>query len=266
MPIAYFRVVDAVAVFDLDNTLVRGSSLFHFGKALVREGLLSARHLVPFVLAEGRYARGSGEKAGMPDRVAACVLGLVRGREASQLRQLADRWTPGFLASHGIASSLTAMADLQAHGYTVVIATASPQELADAFAAVLGAHGAIGTQGETRDGRYTGLLAAPVAHGLVKRDCVLSWLGERGLDPARCWAFSDSANDLPMLNAVGHPVVVNADGRLLDIAVERGWQVLGAKSQWPGLCFSAPAGSPAACPRCVAPARAGLADATSIAR
>lgn len=114
----------------------------------------------------------------------------------------------------------------------MVIATASPQELADAFAHVLGADAALGTQAEIRNGKFTGLLKEPVAHGPVKAHRVLTWLIQHGIDPGTTWGFSDSINDTPLLNAVGLRVVVNADAKLRELARKRGWVELNEGDDW----------------------------------
>lgn len=222
----YLQRMAGAAVFDLDNTLVRGSFLFHFGAGLVRRGVLHPRHLLPFALAECRYARGRQEQAGMPERIARCTLGLARGWEQAHLADLAMAFTQRSLDRFVI----TGVADLAQRicqaGIPVFIATASPQELAQAVAARLHLTGAIGTQGEVVDGRYTGRLDSPIAHGAMKAHRVASMLESHDLDPRDSWAFTDSVNDLPLLTLVGHPVAVKPDPHLRRIAGQNGWGVL----------------------------------------
>ena len=108
-------------------------------------------------------------------------------------------------------------------GDPVWLATAAPVELARIVAARLGYSGALGTVAEVRDGRWTGRLAGEVLHGQAKADAVGTLADERGLCLARCAAYSDSINDLPLLEIVGHPHAVNPDRALARIARERGW-------------------------------------------
>ena len=229
------RYVGACAVFGLDNTLVRGSSLYYFGRALAAHGLLDPRRLLPHVLAEACFRCGRGERLGRPDRVAASIKGLVGGCEVSTLSEFADAWAPEFLQSHGIRCMVDAVQEFREHGFGVVIATASLQELAESFATCLQADAGIGTVAEVRSGRFWDVLASRVAQGPVKAHEVSSWLQERCLDAAGSWAFSGSVNDTPLLNLVGLPVVVNADARLRGVAKERGWRSLRGSDPWPGL-------------------------------
>jgi len=230
------------AVFDLDNTLVRGSFLFHFGAGLMRAGVLHPRHLLPFALAEGRYARRRQEESGLPERIARCTLELARGRQQHQLAQLAHAFTQRSFDRFVMASVAEVAQRFGRAGVPVFIATASPQELAQAVSVRLGLTGAIGTVGEVVDGSYTGRLASPIAHGAMKAHRVAAVLGEQGIDPSQTWAFTDSVNDLPLLSMVGHPVAVRPDPHLRRIAVQNGWGILmdDASDVAALQCFTAP--------------------------
>ncbi|MBK9739431.1 MAG: HAD-IB family hydrolase [Actinobacteria bacterium] len=212
-----------VAIVDLDSTLVRGSYLFHFGLSLVRRRILNPRHLLTFVVAEARYVAHGTEPPGIPRRIAECVLDLVRGQDQSVLADLCWRFVGDSLDRFIVPEVLVAIRDLQDLGIPVYIATASPQELADAVADHLRLSGAIGTVAEVRDGRYTGRLASPIAHGVDKLNRVRELFVELNADASRSWAFTDSINDLPLLSAVGWPVVVNGDERLRAVAKSKKW-------------------------------------------
>ena len=103
--------------------------------------------------------------------------------------------------------------------------TATPVELARVVAARLGLTGALGTRAEIRDGAYTGRLVDDILHGQAKADAVRALAEHEGLDLARCSAYSDSVNDLPLFELVGRPVAVNPDARLSAEADRRGWEV-----------------------------------------
>lgn len=230
--------VRAVAIVDLDNTLIRGSYLFHFGVTLVRRRMLSPRPLLPFLFDELRYVHQRDERAGMPQRISECVLGLVRGQDQADLMTMCRRFVAASLDRVVVREVLDAIVDLQDLGIPVYIATASPQELADAVADQLGLAGAIGTVSEVNGGRYTGHLASPIAHGAEKLRRVTDLFHSIGADPTLSWAFSDSVNDLALLESVGWPVAVNADSRLREIAAANSWLVIDSAS--PGR----PPGSP----------------------
>src|SRR5207245_8363111 len=103
--------------------------------------------------------------------------------------------------------------------------TAAPAELASLIARRLGLTGALGTVAENRDGVYTGRLVGEPLHGPAKAEAIRALADREGLDLSRCAAYSDSANDVPMLSLVGHPVAVNPDPQLRRIARENGWEI-----------------------------------------
>ena len=112
-------------------------------------------------------------------------------------------------------------------GRTTFIVSAAGDGIVRLLAAVLGMDGGIGTRYQVgEDGSYTGRLDGPFMYGEGKEQAIERFAERRGLDLSLCWAYSDSASDLPMLEAVGHPVAVNPDEELADIAAQRGWQVM----------------------------------------
>ena len=110
-------------------------------------------------------------------------------------------------------------------GQRVWLVTAAPVELGAVIAQRLGLTGAIGTVAEIRDGVYTGRLVGDMMHGPAKAAAITDLAAKEGLDLARCAAYSDSINDLPMLAAVGRAVAVNPDSALRRAARERGWEI-----------------------------------------
>ena len=129
---------------------------------------------------------------------------------------MADRIWPGTRA-------LAAM-HLDA-GQRVWLVTATPVELALIIARRLGLTGALGTVAESTDGIYTGRLVGEVLHGPAKAHAVRALAAREGLTLRRCTAYSDSANDIPMLSVVGTAVAVNPDSDLRDIARRRQWEI-----------------------------------------
>jgi HAD superfamily hydrolase (TIGR01490 family) len=111
-------------------------------------------------------------------------------------------------------------------GRPVFIVTAASQETAEMLAHVLFFDGAAGSKLEKRDGIYTGRFDGPFCYGPGKPVRMQELAQERGIDLAESWAYSDSASDLPMLRAVGHPVAVNPDNELARVAREEGWEVM----------------------------------------
>jgi haloacid dehalogenase-like hydrolase len=107
----------------------------------------------------------------------------------------------------------------------VWLVTAAPAELASLIARRLGLTGALGTVAESKDGVYTGRLVGEPLHGPAKAEAIVALAQREGLDLTRCAAYSDSANDVPMLSMVGRPVAVNPDHDLKRFAREKGWEV-----------------------------------------
>jgi len=222
--------MSAAAVFDLDNTLVEGSSLFHFGKEMVRRRFIGPIAVLRYARAEFSYVRNRAEVEGMPALVAERVLGMVAGRQQDELSALADDFVAGRLHRYYVPEILDRIVHFTKLGIPTYLATASPQELADSIARSLGMTGALGTVSETVDGIYTGRLEQPIAHGAEKAVRVRELLAGIGAEPEQCWAFSDSVNDLPMLAMMGHPVAVNPDRALMQIAQQNDWQVISSES------------------------------------
>ena len=130
------------------------------------------------------------------------------------------------LMADKIWSGTRALAQLHLDaGQRVWLVTAAPAELASLIARRLGLTGALGTVSESKDGVYTGRLVGEPLHGPAKAEAILALAEREGLDLERCAAYSDSANDLPMLSLVGHPVAVNPDHELKRIARENDWEV-----------------------------------------
>jgi phosphoserine phosphatase len=107
----------------------------------------------------------------------------------------------------------------------VWLVTATPVEVASVIADRLGLTGALGTVAESHDGVYTGRLVGEILHGEAKAEAVRALARREGLDLDRCAAYSDSANDVPMLSLVGQPTAVNPDARLRAYARKHGWAV-----------------------------------------
>ena len=212
------------AFFDLDRTLVAGSSAFEFGRAAYRAGLLSRRRLAADALANLRFRlRGSTDEAtdALRQRIGEAIAG-VRVRD---LQRLGPSVLAGLLP-RVYPRMLEVAYGHQDAGRPVYICTAASQEMADLLAHVLVFDGAVGFASEVVDGVYTGRPDGPFTYREGKARAIRELAEREGLDLAASYAYSDSESDLPMLRAVGHPVVVNPDAELARIAREEGWEVM----------------------------------------
>ena len=212
------------AFFDLDRTLVAGSSAFEFGRAAYRAGLLSRRQLASGALANLRFRlRGSTDAAtdALRDRIAQAIQGM----RVRDLQRLAPSVLAGILP-RVYPRVLEAAYAHQDEGRRIYICTAASQEVADLLAHVLVFDGAVGSRSEVVDGTYTGRPAGPFTYREGKAEAIRELAEREGIDLSASYAYSDSESDLPMLRAVGHPVVVNPDRELLRVARAEGWEVM----------------------------------------
>lgn len=212
------------AFFDLDRTLIAGASLFAFARAARDAGLIRTGDLVGDALRAVRFGLG-GETDDTTAGVRERILAGVGGKTQADLVALNETVLPELLAK--IRPEARAVLEQhKAAGRQTFIASASPIEIVEPLAAALGMTGGIGTRGEVVDGIYTGRLDGPFCHGAGKAEAIASLAAERGIDLDDSFAYSDSANDIPMLELVGNAVAVNPDTQLAKVARERGWPVV----------------------------------------
>lgn len=216
--------MSGAAFFDLDRTLLRRSSALALAGSFRERGLISRWQLVRAVLWQFLFAlRGASHEA--VRRGAEDALIVLRGSTPEELRSLvADALEP-VLRPLVYAEPLHLVEQHKQRGEPVYIVSATLQEIVQAIADDLGFDGALGTVCEVRDGVYTGR-AVRALHAANKAEGVRELAAAEGFDLAECTAYSDSHTDIPFLEAVGHPVVVNPDGELRRIAAVRGWPVL----------------------------------------
>jgi HAD superfamily hydrolase (TIGR01490 family) len=214
----------AAAFFDLDKTLIEGSSAIHFGRAAYHRGLVSKRQLAKDLWANVRFRlRGSTDEE--TDALRQRILDSVAGHRVVDLARLGPEMLAGILP-RAYPQMLEVAWRHQDAGLSVYIVTAASQELADTMAAVFQFDGGIGVRSEVKDGVYTGQPAGPFTYREGKAEAIREVAAHEGYDLDECWAYSDSESDLPMLRAVGHPVAVNPDAALLRVARSEGWQVM----------------------------------------
>lgn len=214
----------AAAFFDLDNTMMRGASIYYFARGLAARKMFGARDLARFAWGQVSF-RMTGEKADHMDAAREAALAFVAGHKVIEIMSLGEEIYDDTMADRiWEGTRHLAQRHLDA-GQRVWLVTATPADLADIIAVRLGFTGALGTVAEVADGRYTGRLVGEMLHGPAKAAAVGALAKREGLDLARCSAYSDSANDLPMLEIVGHPNAVNPDSDLRARARREGWPV-----------------------------------------
>jgi HAD superfamily hydrolase (TIGR01490 family) len=212
------------AFFDLDKTLIEGSSALHFARAAYKHGMLSRRQLVRDGWANLTFrVRGSTDQG--TDVLRQRILDAIAGQRVVDLQRLGPDVLAGILPLLYREMLQEAFAHQDA-GRPAYIVTAASQELADVLAHVLTFDGGIGMRSEVRDGVYTGAPAGPFTYREGKADAIREIAAREGIDLAESYAYSDSESDLPMMRAVGHPVAVNPDAALEKVARAEGWRIM----------------------------------------
>jgi HAD superfamily hydrolase (TIGR01490 family) len=212
------------AFFGLD-TLIPGSSLYLLAQGLQRRHFYGRADMLGF--AWKRLALGHGGDNRAQVRTSSdAALSFVAGRHRPDLRALAreiadERIVP--LVYPDLAQLIEAH---RADGMLTFVATAAPAELAEIVAQGLGMTGGLGTTAEVDEGeRYSGRLVGSILQGPAKAGAVEAHAAATGIDLSDSVAYSDSINDLPLLELVGRAVVVNPDRQLRRVAAQRGWAV-----------------------------------------
>ena len=211
--------------FDVDNTMMQGASIYHFARGLAARDFFTWRDLAAFAWKQVAFRLKGVEDPAHMEEAKEAALGFVAGHEVAEVVALGEEIYDDLMADK-IWSGTRALAQLHLDaGQRVWLVTAAPIELAALLARRLGLTGALGTVSEVKDGVYTGRLVGEPLHGPAKAEAITALAAKEGLDLSQCSAYSDSANDLPMLSIVGHPVAVNPDATLKRIAKENEWEI-----------------------------------------
>jgi len=215
----------AAAFFDIDNTVIKGASIFALARGMLREDILKRSTMLGFALKQARFVLSGTENLDDMVKIQESALSIVQGRRVDEMKAIAssvfddymvDKLWPGTLA--------LARFHIEA-GQRVWLVSATPVEVAEVIAERLGLSGAIGTRAEIDNGIYTGRLIGYPVHGQAKADAVAKLAKAESLNLQRCWAYSDSANDIPMLSLVGNAVAINPDKKLAAYARAHAWQI-----------------------------------------
>ncbi|MCL2395272.1 MAG: HAD-IB family hydrolase [Acidimicrobiaceae bacterium] len=212
------------AFFDLDKTVIAKASMMAFGRAFHREGLLGRRALVKGLWTQLLFVRfGAGPKR--LARIRRSALATTRGWEQAHVRRIVEEGVGEILPAITYADAVALIDEHRRAGRRVYIVSAAPAEIVEPLAFHLGVHEAIATRAVVDErGRYTGE-TEQYCYGPAKATLIRELARRRGIDLSASWGYSDSATDLPMLEVVGHPVVVNPDRVLRRVAHMRGWEI-----------------------------------------
>jgi HAD superfamily hydrolase (TIGR01490 family) len=214
----------SAAFFDLDKTVIAKSSALAFGRPFYRDGLISRRDVVKSAYAQLMFRLGGTDEQTMA-RIRDYLATLCKGWPVEQVSQIVNETLGELINPYVYAEAAVLIEEHQSAGRDVVLVSASGEEIVRPIGALLGVTDIIATRMGVTDGRYNGEVEFYAA-GLSKVEGVNQLAKERGYDLADCYAYSDSFSDVPLLEAVGHPTVVNPDRPLRRLAVENGWPVL----------------------------------------
>jgi HAD superfamily hydrolase (TIGR01490 family) len=196
-----------------------------FARIAAQHGIVGRRQLASWAVEHLRY-----RLRGTTDERTTEVLKVARELIAGMPARSVERMNPEVMAAILPRVYPQMLDEVYAHqdaGRATFIVSAAGNGVVDALAAVLGMDGGIGTSYEIDgEGAFTGRLDGPFVYGPGKVEAMEAFAVEHGIDLAESYAYSDSLSDLPMLRAVGHPVVVNPDPALAEIAREEGWEAM----------------------------------------
>jgi HAD superfamily hydrolase (TIGR01490 family) len=212
------------AFFDLDRTLIAGSSSFQFGRVAYKAGMLTRRDIARDAY-ENIVFRLRGSTDAGTDALRARVSEMLKGAKVRDLQRLSGGVLAGVLPRL-YPRMLELAYDHQDAGRPIFICTAAAQEMAELMAIVLTFDGAVGSVAEVVDGVYTGREGGPFNYREGKAQAIRELAEREGIDLAASYAYSDSESDLPMLRLVGHPVAVNPDKELARVARAEEWETM----------------------------------------
>jgi HAD superfamily hydrolase (TIGR01490 family) len=217
---------EPAAFFDLDRTVMSGSSTYYFAKAAVKSGFYPRRRLFRSAWKLFWFKRRGASDA-QSEAVRDQVLDSVRGRTRAGMEALLPD-VLGPILVNVYPEIYRRILDHERHGVRTYLCSASPHEVVGPVARALGmSGGALATIAEVDgEGCYTGSLLGPFCYARGKVEAIDLAAREHGIDLASSYSYSDSVSDLPMLEHVGHPVTVNPDRELRRIALEREWEIL----------------------------------------
>lgn len=215
-----------VAFFDLDNTVIDGSSIYYFVKGLAKSGILQHRQIARFAIDNYKFRRAKEESQTSMAFATKKILEFARGKSQQIISELCEEIVHEFLPKKIFPGMKRRIEEHQSIGHDTWIVSASPIEIASAVASQLKMTGAFGTSGEVLAGRYTGELPLGAMHGMNKAKAVKEIAESNDYDLSKAFAYSDSVNDLPLLVSVGNPFIINPNKELENIALKNKWSIL----------------------------------------
>jgi HAD superfamily hydrolase (TIGR01490 family) len=227
---AYAQLVEnhslprTAAFFDLDKTVIAKSSTLTFGKSFYQGGLINRRAALRTAYTQFVFLVGGADHDQM-ERMRAYLSALCRGWNVQQVREIVAETIHELIDPIIYDEAASLIEEHHLAGRDVVIVSTSGAEVVEPIGELIGADRVVATRMVVEDGCFTGEVEY-YAYGPTKAEAVRELAESEGYDLSRCYAYSDSATDIPMLEAVGHPHAVNPDRALRREAVARDWPIL----------------------------------------
>lgn len=214
----------SAAFFDLDKTILAKSSVLALAGPLFEAQLLTRRDVTRSAYAQLTFVAGRADHSVM-EKMRAYLSAMVAGWETATLRRVIELNLESVVTPLVYAEAVALIRDHQAAGRDVIMITSTGADLAEPIGVLLGVDHVLSTQMVESDGLYTGEIS-DYMYAERKAEAATELAHQRGYDLSQCYAYSDSATDVPLLEAVGRPYAVNPDRDLRRVVTERGWPVL----------------------------------------
>ena len=213
------------AFFDVDNTLVRGSTLYFLGRGMYQRGFFTKADISKFVVANIRFRMTGMEKKEVIEKFQSAATDFIGGHAVADIKKIGEEIYDEFVSPKIWQGTFEIAQSHLDKGEEVWLVTAAPQDMADIIAQRLGLTGALGSKAVVADVIYTGALDGKLLHGAHKAIAIQELAAARGFDLNQCYSYSDSHNDIPLLQAVGNPCAINPDAVLRIRALAEGWPI-----------------------------------------
>ena len=213
------------AFFDVDNTLVRGSTLYFLGRGMYQRGFFTKADISRFVVANIRFRMTGTEKKEVIEKFQNAATDFIGGHAVDDIKKIGEEIYDEFVSPKLWQGTCEIARSHLENGEEVWLVTAAPQDMANIISERLGFTGALGSKAHIENGIYTGTLDGNLLHGMEKALAIQELAKNRNFDLAQCFSYSDSHNDIPLLQAVGHPCAINPDAILRIRALAEGWPI-----------------------------------------
>ena len=216
---------EKAAFFDVDNTLVRGSTLYFLGRGMYQRGFFTKADISRFVVANIRFRMTGTEKKEVIEKFQNAATDFIGGHAVEDIKKIGEEIYDEFVSPKIWQGTFEIAKSHLDKGEEVWLVTAAPQDMANIIAQRLGLTGALGSKARIENGIYTGSLDGKLLHGVEKATAIQDLAATRGFQLDDCYSYSDSHNDIPLLQAVGNPCAINPDAILRIRALAEGWPI-----------------------------------------